>query len=52
MNDEHLTEDEQDIYENDYVESENGPGLPNRTDSDSGLLLKLEQPKMEEIVSD
>lgn len=50
--DEHLTEDEQDIYDNDYVESENGQGLSNRTDSDSGLLLKLEQPKLEEIFSD
>ncbi|CAK9177906.1 unnamed protein product [Ilex paraguariensis] len=52
--DEQLTEDGQDLFDTDYLENENGvraKGLPNRTDSDS-LLLKSEQPELEEMFSD
>ncbi|CAL5376915.1 unnamed protein product [Camellia sinensis] len=53
--DEQLAEDEQDWFDTDDAENENGlqgKRLPNITDQDPGLLLKPEQPELEEMFSD
>lgn len=53
--DEQFTEDEQDWSDTEYVENENGirsKGLPNRTNSDSGLVVKPDQPELDEMFSD
>ncbi|KAM7470975.1 hypothetical protein LguiA_009158 [Lonicera macranthoides] len=53
--DEQFTEDEQDWSDTEYVENENGiqsKGLPNRRNSDSGLVVKPDQPELDEMFSD
>ncbi|PSS08242.1 GDP-fucose protein O-fucosyltransferase protein [Actinidia chinensis var. chinensis] len=53
--DEQFTEDEQDGYDTDDADNENGlqgKRLPNRTDSEIGVLLKADQPELEEMFSD
>ncbi|KAK6129427.1 hypothetical protein DH2020_036829 [Rehmannia glutinosa] len=54
-NDDGFSEDEQDLSETEYAEDDNGIRervvLPNRKDS-GFLLIKSEQPELEEIISD